>query len=452
MNARELPWGHNVVIEKLKTLLGHEGFRKYAANTSWLFVERLVRMGVALLVGVYVVRYLGPEQFGQLSFAQSFVGLFAPIAALGLDNVVVRDLVKSPDKRDRLLGTAFGLKLGGAAFSVCAIIFACQFTNNTIQDNEFVLILAFGLFFQATSVIDLYFQSMAQSRFIVQVQLVQTLLASIVKLLLVWFGASLSWFVASYLFDAICLALGFVFLAKKQVLLLVFRSFNLADAKHLLTESLPLIFAGLAVAVYMRIDQVMLKEMLGDVAVGQFSAALKLSEAWYFIPMAICNSVFPAIVAAKTQSESAYYKRMQQLYDLMVLLAVIVAVPVTFMAGPIIHLLYGNAYEESVAVLQIHIWTGPFVFLGVAMSGWLIAEGFSKKSLYRTVLGAIVNVGANLWLIPIYGPVGAAVATLLGQVSANILYDFLDRDVRDQLRIKMRAFLPIHLLRNKVLR
>lgn len=408
-------------------------------------------MGVALLVGVYVVRYLGPQQFGQLSYAQSFVALFAPLASLGLDSVVVRDLVKWPEQRDSLLGTTLGLKLVGALFSVCAILFATVFTNNTAQDNEFILLLTLGFFFQSTSVVDLYFQSLAQSHFIVKVQLIQTIITSIVKLVLVWLAAPLTWFVASYLFDTICLATGLLVLAKREGLLSIFCHFSFTNAWGLLRESLPLIFAGLAVALYMRIDQVMLKEMLGNDAVGQFSAALKLSEAWYFIPMAICNSVFPAVVAAKSQGKAVYHKRLQQLYDLMVLLSVVVAIPVALLAGPIIHFLYGAAYDESITVLQIHIWTGPFVFLGVAMSGWLIAEGFSKKSLYRTVLGAVVNVAANLWLIPLYGPVGSAVATLLGQVSANVLYDFFDKDVRDQLKIKMRALFPIHLLQNKVL-
>lgn len=436
-------------MDKLKTLFSHRGFRKYAANTSWLFLERIVRMGVALVVGVYVVRYLGPSQFGQLSYVQSFVALFAPLAALGLDTVVVRDLVRAPDNKETLLGTAFWLKLCGAACSVLLMAAVEVFTTNTSQDNLFISLLGVGLLFQATSVVDLFFQSLAQSRYIVQVQLLQTFLSSIVKIALIWAEAPLWLFVASYLFDAVCLALGLVFLARMKYMLAIFRLFSFDDAKRLLQESLPLVFSGLAVALYMRIDQIMLREMIGNYAVGQFSAALKLSEAWYFIPMAICNSVFPAIVAARGQGKEAYQKRLQQLYDLMVVLSLMVAIPVTFLAGPIIQFLYGSAYEESITVLQIHIWAGPFVFLGVAMSGWLIVEGFGKKSLYRTALGVCVNVLANLWLIPLYGPVGAAVATLLGQVAANLLYDFFDSGVRDQLHIKMRALLPIHLLRNK---
>lgn len=438
------------MINKLKQLCNHGGFRRYAANTSWLFVERIARMGITLLVGVYVVRYLGPSQFGQLSYAQSFVALFTPLAALGLDGVVVRDLVKTPGKKLTLLGTAFWLKLCGAGLSLLLMLGAVVLTDNTPQDNLFILLLAIGLFFQSLNVVDLFFQSQVQSRSVVKIQLTQTVATSLLKVFLLWIKAPLWVFVSSYVFDAIFVALGFLLLAKTQGLLDIFRKFDFAVAKGLLRDSMPLVFSGLAVALYMRVDQVMLKEMLGSNAVGQFSAALKLSEAWYFIPIAICNSLFPAIVAAKSHNEAIYHTRMQHLYDLMVILSVLVAIPVTFFAEPIIYVLYGAAFDEAVTVLKIHIWTAPFVFLGVAMGGWLIAEGLSKKSLYRTVFGFVVNVSANLYLIPSYGPAGAAAATLLGQVAANFLYDLFDPDVRDQLHIKMRALMPIHLLRNKV--
>jgi O-antigen/teichoic acid export membrane protein len=83
---------------------------RYFANTSWLFGEKILRMIVGLFVGIWVARYLGPEQFGLLSYAQSFVGLFTAIATLGLDGIVVRELVKDPSRRDELIGTAFWLK------------------------------------------------------------------------------------------------------------------------------------------------------------------------------------------------------------------------------------------------------------------------------------------------------------------------------------------------------
>lgn len=427
-------------------LLSHEGIRKYAANTSWLFFERIIRMGVTLVVGLYVVRYLGPNKFGQLSYAQSFVALFAPLAALGLDAIVVQSLVKAPKQEKVLLGTAVWLKLVGATCAVILMVFVEFFTTNTSLDNLFIVLLGLGLFFQAAGVFDLLFQSVAKSSYVVKVQLVQVFLSAIVKIALVLVGAPLWLFVASYLLDNIILAVGLLLLAKIQEVVGIFSQFEFAIAKQLLKASLPFLFTGLAVAIYMRIDQVMLRAMIGNNAVGQFSAALKLSEAWYFIPLAICNSVFPAIVLAKEKGRELYEKRLQQLYDLMVALSVLVAIPITLFADWIVNFLYGSAYQEAIVILQIHVWTGPFVFLGVAMNSWLIAEGFGKKSLYRSMLGVFVNVLANIWLIPIYGAAGAAVATLLSQVAANLLYDFFDSDVRDQLYIKLRAFLPVRLL------
>lgn len=440
------------MIDKLRLLFAHRGFRKYAINTSWLFLERIVRMGLALVVGIYVVRYLGPSEFGQLSYAQSFVALFAPISALGLDTVLVRDLVKQPERTAVLLGTVFWLKVAGAALTVLLIAVAVIFTTNTPQDNLFIGILSVGLFLQSTSVVDLFFQSVARSRYVVWVQLVQTALSSITKVGLVLVEAPLWLFVASYIFDAVCLAVGFLLLAKMQKILSLFRWFSTQQAGYLLRESLPLVFAGLAVALYMRIDQVMLKEMVGNDAVGQFSAALKLSEAWYFIPMAICSSVFPAIIASKGQEET-YRNRLQQLYNVLVWLSVCAAIPVSLLADILVNFLYGAAYAEAATVLRIHVWTAPFVFLGVAMSNWLIAEGMSKKSLYRTLLGVLVNVVANFLLIPLYGVVGAAVATLLSQITANLIYDFLDPDVREQMQLKIRALCFVGMigsLRNKV--
>lgn len=93
------------LIEKInhrfQDLIIHRGFRRYFANTSWLFAEKILRMVVGLFVGVWVARYLGPERFGLLSYAQSFVGLFSAFATLGLDEIVVRELVKDESKRDK---------------------------------------------------------------------------------------------------------------------------------------------------------------------------------------------------------------------------------------------------------------------------------------------------------------------------------------------------------------
>ena len=113
---------------------------KYFKNTSWLFAEKIIRMMVGLFIGIWVARYLGPEQFGLFSYAVSFVGLFIAISTLGLDTIVVRELVKNESNRDILLGTAFRLKLLGAFGVIIVLGIAVNFTTNDLSTNLLIFI------------------------------------------------------------------------------------------------------------------------------------------------------------------------------------------------------------------------------------------------------------------------------------------------------------------------
>jgi O-antigen/teichoic acid export membrane protein len=163
----------------------------------------------------------------------------------------------------------------------------------------------------------------------------------------------------------------------------------------------------------MKIDQVMLKEMLDAKAVGVYAAAVKLCEAWYFVPTAVMVSLFPAVIKARKNSELLYDERVQKLYDLMVWSSVAVALPTTLLADWIILILYGADFQEAVDVMRIYIWAGVFVSLGVASSKWLVAENLQSYSFYLTALGAVLNIVCNFWFIPLYGIKGAALATII---------------------------------------
>ena len=297
-----------------------DGFKRYFFNTFWLMGHRVLRMVVALFVGVYVARYLGPERFGLLSYAGSFVGLFTALATLGLDGIMVRELVKTPERRDELLGTAFWLKAGGAVLMWVGIAAAIPFTHNDTQTNILIAIIAFGVIFQAFNVIDFNYQAEVKSKYVVYVHLVQLVVSSITKLVLIWVSAPLVWFACIFLFDAMVHSIGLTVMYLKNTGNMW--KWRWETAKELLRGSWPLILSGMVISIYMKIDQVMIKEMLGAQQVGHYAAAVKLSEAWYFIPIAITSSVFPAIINAKKQSEALYYQRLQKLYNLMVWLAV----------------------------------------------------------------------------------------------------------------------------------
>ena len=427
------------LMTRITLLKDHSGFRKYFANTSWLMGERILRMGVSLFVGIYVARYLGPERYGLLSYANSFVGIFLALATLGLDEVVVRELLKTPEQREKILGTSFLLKLIGTLLMWVAIFTAVPFTENDLQTNILIIIIAFGAVFQAFNVIDLNFQAKVKSKYVVHSQFVQLIISSIVKIILVVNEAPLIWFASVYSLDVIVLAMGLVFAYLYNGENIFSWKWSFETSKYLLHDSWPLIFAGVVVSVYMKIDQVMIKEMLGAKEVGLYAAAVKLSEAWYFFPMAIASSLFPAIINAKVYQKEVYYQRLQKLYDLMVWIAIAIALPISILSSWIVELLYGNEYLESSSVLNIHIWSGIFIFLGVASSKYLLAENYIKKAFYRTFVGALLNIIMNYYLIGIMGIKGAAISTFASHFFAAYFYDILDKDLRIMFIMKTKS-------------
>ena len=424
---------------RITLLKEHPGFRKYFANTSWLMGERILRMGVSLFVGIYVARYLGPERYGLLSYANSFVGIFLAFATLGLDEIVVRELVKTPEQREIILGSSFFLKLVGTLLMWTAILAAVPFTKNDLQTNILITIIAFGAVFQAFNVIDFNFQAKVKSKYVVHAQFVQLIVSSIVKIILVVNESPLIWFASVYCMDAIVLAIGLVFVYFYNGENIFCWTCSFETSKYLLRDSWPLIFAGVVVSVYMKIDQVMIKEMLGAKEVGLYAAAVKLSEAWYFLPLAITSSLFPAIINAKLYQKEDYFQRLQKLYDLMVWLAVAIALPTAILSPWIVEFLYGNEYLESSSVLNIHIWSGIFVFLGVASSKYLLAENYIKKTFYRTFVGALLNIIMNYYLIGIMGIKGAALSTFASHFFAAYFYDILDKDLREMFILKTKS-------------
>ena len=407
---------------KIPALPGFEqaAFQKYVKNTGWLLAGKLL----SLVVGFIIARYLGPYAFGDLSFADAFAALFAAVGTLGLDSFIIREIIQHPDKRDEILGTSLVMRLAANAVLIpLAILTYLAFRQLSTNETEvsLALLIAFcssAALFKSFNIIDSYFQSQVASKYVVHVQNVCLVLSTGVKIALIYNHAPVLYFAGALVFDSAILALGLLFIYKRKQLHLHTWTFNWVRAKSLIQQSWPLILTAVMISIYMKIDQVMLKSA-GSKIVGIYSAAARISESWYFIPVAIVTSVFPAIIHARKTDIERYHKRLQNLYDLLVGISLPVAILVSIFANQIIHLLYGNPYQGAGILLSIHIWSGIFVFLGSASSQFLLAEGFTLISFSRTAFGALVNVLLNLWLIPIYGALGASIATLIAYASAT---------------------------------
>lgn len=412
------------------------------SNTAWLFSDRVLRMGVGLIVGVWLARYLGPEQFGLLSFAMALVALFGAVASLGLQGIVVRDIVRDPPQAPDILGTGFVLQLlGGLTAFVLATVTIAYLRPDDAMARLLVAILGSSLVFRSLDGVRYWFESQLQSKYVVWAENAVFLGIAIAKISMILAEAPLVAFAWAAFAEVVVVALALAGVYQKTGGNFAVWRVKLARAARLLKDSWPLVLSGVAVMVYMRIDQIMLGQMLDDGAVGIYTAAVRISEVWYFIPTVIVASVFPAIIESKKLGESIYLARLQKLYSLMVVIALVVAVPLTFLSDWLVLLLFGEGYAEAGMILAMHIWAGIFVFLGVVSVRWFLVEGLSMYIFYRAIMGAVANVTLNAVMIPAYGVVGAAVATVISQAVASVLLNALSGRTRVVFVMQCRSFI-----------
>lgn len=409
---------------------------------SWLAGERLLRLAIGIVVGAYVARYLGPANFGTIGYVISFVGLFAIIATFGLDGVAVRGLVADPTQRDKILGTVFWLKVTGAVIAWVLLALSVPIVEADVELRLYVAIVATGLVFHAFNVIDFHYQSIVRSVFVVYAKGLQLIMTSALRVVLVLTEAHLKWFVLISLFEAIMLALGLiVFYVRSGENIFAWR-WDWTMAKSLLRASWPLLFYGYFVTINMSIDTVMLRQMTDLETVGNYSVSVLLSTIWYFIPLAVGSTFFPYIISSKASPD--YQRNLEILFGGLLAVSLLGSLFTVFVSDWVIGLLYGAQYADAAQILAIHIWTGIFVFHVSIRSRIMLTDNIQHLSLWFTALAAASNVLLNYLLIPHYGGVGAAYASLISWGLNVLVFAFCLGKTRNFVRIFFSG--PIRLL------
>lgn len=410
----------------------YQRLAKYLNNSYWMMGERVASLGLVLVATVFVARYLGPEDFGALSYAKSIGALFAVAGHMGLHGLVVREIVKYPEARAETLGTAAALKLlGMSAGYLVLLLYALAYEGPGTTEFYLVAIVGLALLLRPLDVIDFWFQAFVQARYVAIARVSSHLVATAFNLGLVFIGAGLMFFATAQVLQAVVAGL---------VLLLFFRlkaglrisewRFSFERARKLLSQGWMIYLGSIFAVVYLKVDQVMLRWLAGTREVGEYAVAAQLSEAWYFVPGAIVASFFPRLIKMREQDNVLFQARLQQLFDALFILGLAVAVIMTLAAPWIISLLFGAEYMGSATILVIHIWAAIFIFMRAAFSKWILIENALLFSLLTQGMGALANVLMNYLLIPRYGGEGAAYATLASYAMASFLALFFYQRTR----------------------
>jgi len=394
-------------------------------NAGWLLADRFFRLFLGVFVSALVARYLGPDEFGELAYVLAYLAFFQAVATLGMDGIVVRDISNEGGKEGEILGTVFTLRLllGGGlwVFAVVGLALVKGWNDRSVW---LVAIAGSALVFQVSDTVDLWFQSQSQSKRTVLAKIIAYLLSSGTKVFLVFYQAPLPAFAAVFVIDAVAAAIALRF-AYKRFPTSTKWTYIGKKARAMLSESWPFILSSLSIMVYMRIDQLMISEYLGDRALGIYAAMIPFSNLWHVIPMTLCVSLAPYIARKKALGEEAYYAALLLMFRSFLMLSICISVVVALTADFLIDLVYGAQYTEAAAVLKIHIFSCIPVFLGLAQGLWVLNERRSRLAIIKTATGAFCAVLLNIALIPTFKLQGAAVAAVLSQVSAAILINII---------------------------
>ncbi|MBK6753461.1 MAG: flippase [Flavobacteriales bacterium] len=422
-------------------MLRTEGFRKYLNNTSWLLGEQVIRLVVVLVTGIYVARYLGDSLFGQLNYATGFVGMFFALSAMGVDQIIARDLVNRPERRDALLGTAGAIKLMGSAALLIIVAVVSWAKDMESSTAMLVLIIAAAELLKPFTVIEQHFMANVKADRIVRVQFTQVLLSAAMKMLLIWMGASLIWFAWIYVVEGVIVAIGYTWLLERDGISIRTWRVSRATMGYVLGQSWPMLVYGVALYIQAKIDQVMIGDLLartdGQEAayaeVGQYSVALKMIEALGFLPVIVQKSLAPAVTRARAEDPALYADRMLNLYRLMFLLFLITSVPLFFVAEPMIVWMYGEEFRPAGFLLSLFAIRLFFTNMGVAKASFITNESLFRYSLLTAIIGAGLNIAINYLLIPEYRSIGAIWATIISFAVSLFLLDLCFKRTRVNL-------------------
>lgn len=430
-----------IIISKLNS---REGLRKMTGNFTWLLADKILKMTVVMAVNIWMWKYIGPEKLGIWNYAVAIVTMLSPLASLGIDSIIVRDLILYPDKTSKLMGASFVLKLCGSVILI--IIAAITVYFRRPGDSEmlyFVIITAASNIFLAFDTIDLHNQRHLISKYTVLSKSVGYLFTSLLKVILILVGASLIAFVWAQFVEFAIGALLMLYWYKQQGNKISLWNYDYSTAKSLLMLSWPMIITSFLMYVQQNIEQLFIGDWIGDSELGVYSTAAKLITLFGFIPMIIYTTVAPEITKAKAINEELFRFKLLRVYQIMFLVSIGIIGGCFIFGKPIINLLFGVEFENAGLYLGIMSIRLLFVNYGVAKTLYIINNNLFKYYMMTGVVGVVINISLNYLWIPVHGTYGAIWASILSMLVSIIIIDGLYIKTRANFRIMMRSMFDI---------
>ena len=400
----------NKIIGKLNLSPTRE---KVVRNIVWAVTGKVVTLLGGLLVGIFVARYLGPEQYGLMSYVMSYVALFQVLASFGMDQIEIREEAKTPEEKDKIIGTAFALKIGFAAITIGLVCLTAWLFEADSFTKWMIMLYSLSMVMNSFGVIRNYFTSLVWNEYIVKTEITRTLIGAGIKVVLLLLHAPLVWFIAATLFDTVLIAGGYLVSYRSKIDSICKWQFDKETAKYLIKQSFPLLLSGAAVVVYQKIDQVMLGNMLDKAAVGYYAVAATFANIIGFIPTILAQTITPILVRTYEPDKTEYQKKAQLFINTSTWIIILVCIIVCALSYPLIRYTYGLQYMAAIPLLQITIFKEIGYSMAQTSGTMIITENIQKVVVFRNLIGCLTCIILNYCFIPLFGAIGAAISSVI---------------------------------------
>ena len=427
-------------INKLRT---RRTLIRAAGNTGWLLVNQGLRLVGTLVIGVWVARYLGPEQYGIFNYAIAYVGLFTSVVPLGLNQINLRDLAVAPEERNTILGSSMGLQLlAAAAVLTVSLSIALWSQGDSPITRSVILIISLNTLLRPLDTITFWWRSQHRSAKIVLANAASLLFMVVVRSLLVLNEASLQAFAWVIVAEQAVFTATTIYLYQREGTSILDLRWDSLRAKTSLKEGIPFLLSSLATSAFVRGNQIMVKEIAGATANGYFAAASRISDLWSVVPQTLVSSAMPVISQAKLAGQAEYERKLVFLFRICSLVGLLGAATVSFLAPYVVPLLFGSQYRNATEILIIQIWYTLPQAINASTVPWIVNEGLAHVTFQKTVTQAVIVLALNFVLIPRYEGTGAAYSILIASFITGVAWDFVDPRLNRLSYLKLRAWFP----------
>ena len=429
------------LIDKILSKLGASETKiKVFRNLYWAVLGKVVTLLGGLFVGILVARYLGPEQYGLMSYVISYVSLFQIFASFGMEGIEVREMSKDGVDVNLILGTVFRIKLILAIITVILVIGTALIFETSSFTIFMIVIYSFSIILNRFSVIRSYFTAIVWNEYIVKTEISRTILGTIIKIILLLCKAPLWTFVVASVFDIVLLSVGYILAYQTKIAPMSLWKYDRNIAKYFFKQSFPLMLSGAAVVIYQRIDQVMIGNMIDKEAVGQFSVATRFVEVLIFVPTIIAQTITPVLVKLWNQSDKNLYKQRVQLFmNVTIWGCLLLALFVFIFSDKLIIYTFGREYIPAIALLQVMVFKTFGIALAATSGQIIVIEELQKYAVIRNILGCFTCIGLNLLMIPILGVIGAAYVSIIATIVSGCLSHLFIPQYRSLFYMQIKA-------------